>query len=204
MVHLSHNMKSPNGFTLVEMMMVIFLSTLCALALGWMMQYFYRSNAYALEQIDALESARRSVQSMTRDLREASYGDDGSYPVLTAATSTVSFFADTDNDQAVEKIRYYLSGTNLYRGVTQSAGSPPSYTGQPESNDIVVANVRNGTSTSIFVYEDENGSALSSPVNVSLVRSINFTVLADVNPLRAPVVYTLIGSATIRNLYLTQ
>lgn len=190
------------GFTLVEMLVVIFLTGICTLALGWMLQYFYRTNAYALEQINALDSARRSIQNVTRDVREASYGDDGAYPILAAATSTMTFFADIDADQAVEKVRYYLSGTTLYRGVTSAAGSPPSYTGQPEQVDVVIDNIRNGTSTDLFTFVDEAGATLTSPVNITHITSVLVTVLTDVNPLRAPVVYALTTRAAIRNLFI--
>lgn len=190
-----------SGFTLIEMLVVIALTSVVLLALTFLIQYFYKTNAYALEQTQAVNSARQSVETAMHDLREATYGADGSYPIASAATSTVTFYASVSGTTAVEKVRYYLSGTTLYRGTTESGGSPPSYAGQPESTTLVVDNIRNGTSTPLFAYYDADGNALSAPVNVAQVASVQIDVRTDVNPNRAPEVYTLIGSATLRNLH---
>lgn len=187
------------GFTLIETLVVVAITAVVMVALGGLIQYFYKTNAYVLEQAQATESARRSIESAMADLREASYGADGSYPLMAAATSSVTFYANVDSDPAIEKVRYYLSGTTLYRGVTKAAGSPPSYAGQPEIATLVVDNIRNGTST-LFYYFDSAGNQLSDPVNVSLVASVRARVMTDVNPNRAPEVFTLTGDATLRNL----
>jgi len=186
--------------TLVEMLVVIALTGAVVAAIGRITSYFYRTNAYVLEQTQAVEAARRSTENALADLREASYGDDGSYPIANAATSTVTFYADTDADSSVEKIRYYLSGTTFYRAVTQSAGNPLSYSGQSESVDIVVDNIRNDALNPLFRYYDSGGAELSAPADAGKIASVKATVMTDVNPNRAPAVYTLQESATIRSL----
>ncbi|MBU6323502.1 MAG: prepilin-type N-terminal cleavage/methylation domain-containing protein [Patescibacteria group bacterium] len=190
---------SQRGFTLVETIVVVALTAVVLMALSSLIVYFYRTNAYVLEQSQAVDSARRSVAASMSDLREATYGADGSYPLSAAATSTVTFYANVDSDPAIEKVRYYLSGVTFYRGVTKAAGNPPSYAGQPETTNLVVDNVRNGT-IPVFQYFDANGNELAEPVNLAKVTSVRTTVLTDVNPTRAPNVYTLTGSATLRNI----
>ena len=187
------------GLTLIETMVVLSITTVMMLALTSMIQYFYRTNAYLLEQTLAVNSARRSIEHAMQDLRESSYGADGSYPIASAEGSSIIFYADVDDHPGVEKVRYYVSGTTLYRGVTFPGGSPPSYTNQPEAIDLVVDNVRNDT-IPIFYYFDAAGAALADPINVALVALIEASVMTDVNPSRAPLVYTLPGSATLRNV----
>lgn len=184
----------------MEMLIVVAFTAAVGIALQGALQYFYRTNAYVFEESAAVDSARKGITSALSDLREASYGDDGSYPVGNAATSTVSFFADVDTDGAIEKIRYYLSGTTLYRGVTDSAGSPPSYTGQPEITYTIADNVRMGTSTPVFRYYDHAGAELSVPASPSALASVYMQVTVDVNPNRTPNALTLTGTATLRNL----
>ena len=133
-------------------------------------------------------------------MREASFGADGSYPIAAGATSTVTFYSDITSTATVEKIRYYLTGSTLYRGVTSPSGNPPSYSGQIENVTLVVDHVRNGTSTPIFEYFASDGSNLGGTPDISQISSVRVTVLADVNPTRAPVVYTLSAGATLRNL----
>jgi len=188
------------GLTLIETVVTVALTSLVMLALTSIIQYFYRTNMYALEQSRAVNSARTSVEHAMADLREASYGTDGSYPLLSAATSSVVFHADVDTDSAVEKVRYYLSGATLYRGITKAAGSPPSYAGQPETTTLVVDNMRNGTSTPLFSYYGADGSLLDYPLSVAAVTSVHMDAATDVNPNRAPEVYQLSGNATLRNV----
>ena len=67
-----------------------------------------------------------------QDLREASYGDDGSYPIAAAASSSVTFYADLNDSGDVQEVTYALSNGTLYRGVTYATGNPPSYAGQTD------------------------------------------------------------------------
>ncbi len=189
------------GFTLIETVVVVALTAFIMVTLTSIIWYFYRTNAYTIQQTQAVNSARVSIEHAMADFRQASYGADGSYPLLAAATSTATFFADTDGSGSVEKERYYLSGTTLYRGTTVAAGSPPSYLGQPETTTLVVDNIRNGTSTPLFTYFDSNGNQLSDPVDTAAVASVVITVQTDVDPNRAPTIYTLTGSATLRNVH---
>ncbi len=188
------------AFTLIETLVVVALTVVIMLALTFLLQYFYKTNGYAFEQAQAINSARRSTDNAVKDLREASYAADGSYPILIAGTSSITFYADISGTSILERVRYYLIGTSFYRGTTEPAGSPPSYTGQLESVTLVVDNIRNGTTTPIFTYFDSLGVDLGAAPNIGRVSSILVRVMTDVNPLRAPLVYTLTGSATLRNL----
>jgi len=189
------------GMTLVETIMMVALTAAVLMVLASLIQYFYKTNAFTLHQSQAVQSARTSIEHSMRDIREASYGADGSYPVSAAATSSITFFANIDNDSAVEKVRYYLSNTTLYRGITDPNEAASSYAGQPEVNTLVVNNIRNGTSTPLFTYFDANGTILTDPVNVALISSVRTSVRTDVDPERAPLIYELSGSATLRNIY---
>jgi prepilin-type N-terminal cleavage/methylation domain-containing protein len=188
------------GFTLMETLVVVAIVATVGLTLSTVIVQGYRGNAYVFEAASSVDSARRGLFTALQNLRESTYGQDGAYPVATAGTSTVTFFADVDQDGPVERVRVYLSGDTLYRGVTNSAGNPPSYTGQPETVQTVVAYVRNGTSTPLFTYYDASGAALPAPVDVSEVKFVTMDIYTDLNPTRAPNVYQLTGSATLRNL----
>lgn len=189
------------GFSLMETLVVIAMLGTIGVALSGMIQFFYQKNAFLLEQTAALDNARRTVLDAIHSLREASYGNDGGYPILAAATSTVTFYSDLDNDSSVEKVRYYLSNGTLYRGVTESTGSPPSYAGQPEATSTVAAYVRNSASTPIFTYFNDAGTALSTTsTNVSEISAVTISIWIDLNPNRAPNTFNLSETATLRNL----
>ncbi|MEK9184280.1 MAG: hypothetical protein AAB892_00955 [Patescibacteria group bacterium] len=188
------------GFTLAETIVVVGIVAVAGAALVGSIQYFYRSNAYILEQSVALDSARRGLALTLQNFREASYGDDGAYLVTLAATSSATFYADIDQDGGIERVRAYLSNGNLYRGITSSAGNPATYTGQPETIETVATYVKNATSTPIFTYYGSDGTALAYPVTITLIRAVGVTMDVDLNPNRLPNVFRLSGTATLRNL----
>ncbi len=192
--------NSSRGFTLIETIVVISLMVLIGGALTTMIQFFYRTNDYVLQEGAAVQSARLGLSTAMQDLREASYGDDGSYPIASAATSSITFYADGNGDGLVDQIKYSLVNGTLYEAVTHSAGNPPTYTGQTTSTSTVATYVRNTGTNPIFQYYDNTGAVLSSPVNLSVVSSVSTTLIIDVDTHRSPVPYTLIGSATLRNL----
>jgi hypothetical protein len=133
-------------------------------------------------------------------LREASYGSDGSFPIQNAATSSVTFFADIDDDSTIEKVTYSLSNGTFYQAVVNPAGNPPSYTGQPVATSTVATSVVNGTSTPIFLYYDTSGTLMSYPITLANIASVSTTLVIDVDTTRAPVAYTLTNGATLRNV----
>lgn len=182
------------------MLVVVGLTGLVGVGLLSMIAYFYRSNAFLLEATTAVDSASRGVRESLFLLRGASYGEDGTYPVAAAATSSVTFYSNADSDQGIERVRLYVSETTLYQGVTNAGGNPPSYAGQAETTSTVATWVKNATSTPAFRYYDRYGTELIAPVDITAVRTIRSRFDVDINPFRAPNILTIEGSATLRNL----
>jgi type II secretory pathway pseudopilin PulG len=194
------NRYAEQGFTLMETVIVIGLMVLIGGAITNAIIYFYRNNTYVLEEGTAVQSARNGTTVAVQNFREASYGDDGSYPIASAGTSTVTFYANVNGSTSVQKIRYFLQGQTLYRGVTTASGIPPSYAGQPEVITTVATYIQNTSALPIYTYYDNTGAQLSLPITLSSIATITTTLKIDVNPNRSPVPYTLIESATLRNL----
>lgn len=188
------------AFTLVETIVVVALTTLVSLTLIWLVVYFYKTNAYALEQSTSVEHARRGIEDAMSRLREASYASEGSSPISSAATSSIVFYANIDNDSLIERVSYSLQKGVLYRTVSEPSGNPPTYVGASTATTTVASFVVNTTSTPVFRYYDTAGIELSAPINLSKISSIKTTVVIDVNVNRSPVSFTLFGGATLRNL----
>lgn len=186
------------AFTLVETLVVIAVTTLVLVTLSFLLVYFYRTNAYTLEQSTAVEQARRGVEDAMIRIREASYGSDGSYPITNAATSTITFFANINNNPYVEQVVYKLEKGVLYRTVAEPSGNPLTYVGATIATSTIAASVVNDPTTPVFRYFDANGVELSAPADVSKVVSVRTTVVVDVNVNRAPISFTLSGGATMR------
>lgn len=188
------------AFTLIETLVVVAVVGIVGLAIHMVILRFYQANSYVLQGTAAVNSARNGVTTLSSNIREVTYGDDGAYPLAQAATSSVTFYADVDKDGGVERVRVYLIGSTLYRVVVNAAGNPPTYVGQTPATTTIATYVANGTSTPLFRYFDENGTELTGTVATSEVASVLTSLMVDINPQRAPDIYTLTQSATLRNL----
>lgn len=193
-------MNMNRAFSLLETIVVIAVSTMVMGALSGIIVYFYKTNAYALEQSTAVAHARRGVEDAMHSLRSASYGSDGSYPVEVADENTIVFYANVDSNVDIERVSYLFHDSIFEKLVVSPAGSPPSYGGAPVESTTVAEDVVNDVSTPVFRYFDKDGLELAQPVDVSLVASVTTTLVVDVNTARAPISFTLQSAATLRNL----
>jgi hypothetical protein len=163
-------------------------------------QYFYRTNTYAIEQSSAVTSAQRGVASMVKTMREAAYASDGAYPVVSIGQNDITSYADIDADPQIERLRYYISGTSLMRDVTDPTGDPPVY-GAAQTTSVVSESVRNiEQSVPLFRYYDMNGSLITDYTRIAYVRFIEMNVVVNVDPNRLPNQLILRSSAALRNL----
>ena len=188
------------GMTLVETVVWVAVTLSAMLAIVTSVQYFYRTNNYAVEQAAAVSSAQRGIESMVKTMREASYSSNGAYPVIAISTSSVAFYADIDTDPFIERLRFYLDGDSLKRGMIDPSGDPPVYT-NPETISSISDSVRNidqGVTT--FRYYDVNGNLMTDLNDISALRFIEVTVVVNINPFRLPNQFTLRSTAALRNL----
>jgi prepilin-type N-terminal cleavage/methylation domain-containing protein len=188
------------GMTLVEMLVVLGIFTFSMISLTGSIFYFYRSNTYAVEQTAAINSGRRGIEELVRDLREMTYSEEGAYPISNMGADTITFYADVDSTSDVERVRYYLQSDLLMKGVIKATGNPLAYTGA-ETATIVSEYVRNvDKGVNIFQYKDESGVIINNFSETQDVRFVTATLVVNVNPNRLPEEFLLTGSATLRNL----
>jgi prepilin-type N-terminal cleavage/methylation domain-containing protein len=162
---MEHNLKLKNkGFTLVELLVSIAILTIVGIALSTFQSNIFTFAFSSQANLSAQLSARHVIRQIVAQLREAAPSSVGGYPIALAATSSLTFFSDLNNDGLEEQIRYFLSGKNLMQGVTSPTGSPLAYVPGNEKLSTIVANVVNGTSTPIFQYYDSNYAGTSTPL----------------------------------------
>ena len=103
-------MKNADGFTLIELIITIVISTILA---GILANFFsLGANTYNLisDSQDLIQDRRIVLQRMSREVRQA-----GS---LTIANSTdINFTYDIDEDGINETVRYFLSGSELHKTI---------------------------------------------------------------------------------------
>lgn len=186
--------------TILEVYVWVGIFIVAMIAIMSSLLYFYRANSYALEQTTAVTSAQRGLEQIVKTIREGAYSSQGAFPIVSIAAHDFVFYADVDNDALIERVHYYVSGTNLMRGVLDPTGNPPDYTGV-ETMSVVsdyVRNVSDGYAT--FRYYDELGAEITNYTNWNAVRFVKVTLAVNVNVPTLPNPLVLNSSAAIRNL----
>ncbi len=192
---------SKRGFTLIETLVLLAVFTIIVMAIVSSLRFVYKGQRFAFEQADATRSARTGIERAVRDLRETSYADDGAYPIVAMATSSVTFYSDFDNDNKIERIRYFLDGTDFKRGIVESAGDPPMYTTSTEVVTTVSDNVRNtAVGVPLFTLYDKAGAVVSDFSEIDELAFVLVRIVVNLHPERAPDDFELRSSAALRNI----
>ena len=193
------------GFTLLETLLMIGITALLMGSLRSAIIAFYLPDDFAFEQATAINEARKGIKVMVQEIREARDGEDGSYIIERADNQEFIFFSDIDNDSQAERVRYFLSGSNFTKGVTESTGVPLHYVSGTEAETIISRYVRNGT-TSMFTYYngdwpgDVMNNPLPSPARLIETKLMQVELKINVDPTRAPDTFSLQSEVQVRNL----
>ena len=193
-------MKGSRGITFIETFVWIGVFTVAMLAVTSTLLSFYRANTYTLEQAQAVSEARRSIERVVGTLREATFSNEGAYPVVSIAAGSITFYADIDADPVAERVRYFVEGTELKQGIIDPTGDPPNYA-VAETISTVAYFVRNiSQNVTTFRYYDAAGVQIADMNDVTEVRFIRIDTVVNVSPDKLPNELTMRSSATFRNL----
>ena len=192
-----------HGFSAIETVVTIAITTLVLAALTASVVLFYRANGFAVEQAFAVESGRKGVEFVVRDIREASFSDEGAYPIIAIDDHELYFYSDIDRDNSIERVRFFLatSTQTFHRVVTDATGTPPTYGGGLAATSTLAQHVRNDEQArNIFEYFDDEGTRITNYNNITDVAFVRVNLIVNVNPAKLPNEFTLRSSATLRNL----
>ncbi len=193
------------GFTILELLVAVSIFSVLSVMAALLFVNIFTGSNQQFSALSNVDQARLVTNQFTNEIRNATTGVEGSAPLNTASTNQIIFFSKSSLGGAtVNRVRYYLVGTTLYKGVTVPSGNPPNYNLAQESNIIVQRDISNGV-TPIFTYYDGSyagsGSALVQPVNINSVKFVkmNLMVLTRVKE-NVNTVFSISAGATIRNL----
>lgn len=193
-----------NGFTLIEMIVSLGISALAIGLITGVIYYLYRSQSYSFQQSAAINSARKGIEVMTKEIREAQNGDDGSYALELAGDNEFIFYSDIDKDASVEKVRYFLENNTLKKGIIEPTAYPIRYLVSNEVISALSEYVRN--TTPIFKYYNGNyptdtiNNPLPTPTRLLETKLMHVYLKINVDVNRAPSDFELESDVQIRNL----
>ncbi|KKP33150.1 MAG: hypothetical protein A2312_02970 [Candidatus Staskawiczbacteria bacterium RIFOXYB2_FULL_32_9] len=192
------------GFTIIELMVVIaVISILMILVANLLVSVLSGSNQQFLAMTNVDQAVSVSTK-FTNDLRNATNGVDGSFPLYIADVNQIIFYSNSSGALNANRIRYYLSGTTLYRGVVTPTGSPLTYNLASEVVKPVQTDIANGAN-SIFTYFDGDyagtGSALVQPVNINNIKYIKMNlIILKKSQANSTDTFSVSAGGVIRNL----
>jgi len=192
-----------SGFSVIEVLIGIFILTLMGLAV-----YSFQKDVFSLNRIisgnlTTQGEARRALKSMSAEIRTASPSNLGAYALAQTATSSFTFYSNIESDSFKERVRYFLDGTTLKKGVLKPSGAPLTYNPANEMVSELIHDIA-ATTTPIFNYYDKNydgaTQSLVEPIDIATVRLVKITIVIDKNPQTPSGPITLTTQVSMRNL----
>jgi len=184
-----------NGFTLIEITVVMSIFILIFILGSNFIVTTLQSTRFTSDQGEAIIQARKAIDNISKDVREASSSERGDYPISYMTSQNFIWYGDVNNDGLAEKINYLVYGTDLLRVVT-APGASNNYPDSEKSTTTIAYYINNQTEA-IFKYYDADNNETAI---INEVRLINVSLKINVTPAVAPNDYYVETDIQLRNL----
>lgn len=196
--------RDKRGISILEILVAIAIFLMVSAAVMEIFLWGFRGRDIVWEQLSTQNEGRKVVQDFVNELRRANQSSVGGYALEQAGSQQIIFYSNLDSDVWRERVRYFLQGTILKKGVIKPAGSPIAYSPANEAVVDIVHDVTN-TTTPLFYYYNENytgatGTPMAEPINVSAVRVVGIKLLLEEKPNVSPAPFAVETKVSIRNL----
>ncbi len=199
------NLKLNRGFTLIELLIAAALFILLFGGLAILISNVLVSSNTQAGLLADSDQARKLAFGIVGELRNAQVSSTGAYSLDTAGPQSLVFYSNIDGGTDVEKVRYFVQGEKLYKGITKPYGNSMSYSPSREKITVVQNNLANGADPVFYyydgTYEGVANNFLPQPVSVTAVKFVKVDLRifnkAGVNNTNF---YTVTASGAVRNL----
>ena len=186
--------------TLIELLVSIAITLIIIPVLFSSIQSLYKNHAQTFARSLVLFGTTDGVKDVVRNVRGAVYSEQGSLPLVTVGTSTLTLYTDTDYDGRVERVRYTLSGNTLEKWVIEPTATSRYPIGS-ESMSVLARNVTNtADGVPIFRYYTSTSTEITTQARILDVRRVDVTIHAQATSSHEVGTIILTSSASIRNL----
>ncbi len=192
--------------TLVEVLIAVGIAVVIGVGIFAIQADTFRFNRQFTASLNSIDRAQRLLRPMTAEIRSATISGLGAFPVAVALPYEFAFYSDLDSDGRVEYVRYYLSGTILYKEVIpQTTALPPVYDPAGSTVRPFIEGVQNELQhTPLFRYFSNEytggtaGEITNASTTLELVRMIRISIM--LNPGSGGTPYSIGSDVAIRNL----
>lgn len=193
------------GISLLETTFTIAIFTTAILIVGNFVTRGYQTIKFTQEQNTAIKEAQKGIKTMVKEIREARTGDNGAYALVKADDQEFIFYSDIDQDNDIERVRYFLNGTDFIKGVIEPSGNPITYIEQNEATSTLSQYVQNGGDPIFYYYNgdwpgDIINNPLPTPSRLVDTKLMRVYLKINITPDRSPTYFELESSTQIRNL----
>ncbi len=170
------------GFTLIELIISFTILVIIVTIAGLFFNNVLNLNALFGGGLETSSEVESASQIMATEIRSTAPSNIGSYAIDTASSSVLIFYSDIDEDGLFERIRYFVDGVILKKGVIKPTGNPLTYN---PVNEVITEQIHNlvPAASSTFSYYDSNytGSEppMAPPINIAAVRIIGVRINAQ-------------------------
>lgn len=193
------------GVSFLEIVTYIAIFSLVILIITRFVVQGYQVYYFGQEQNDAIRQAQIGIETMVKEIREARYADNGAYPLELANDQEFIFYSDIDQDNATERVRYFLFNTNFIKGIINPSETEPINYNGPEILATLSENVRNDVGPIFYYYNgdwpaDTLNNPLPAPARLIETKLMRVYLKVNILPSRPPDDFELESSVQIRNL----
>lgn len=197
--------KSRQGMTLVEVIVGLAAFGILVIGAAAIIITAFRSQRVVWDQLGAQADGRKILEEVVNDARRADLSSIGAYPIVTATTNTLTFYANVDADGLRERVRYWLTGRVFKKGVIKPTGNPLQYVTTTEQVVDVATNIVNQSQGNpVFLYYDAaytgTSTPLTQPVSTTLIRLIRVKLDIEKDPNFSPVPLHVESVVGVRSL----
>ena len=199
------NLNRSSGFTLIEVVVSIGVAMLVLAAFIGIQILVRQSFLFTFNSSVTINQANGGVQQVVRGLREARSAENGSFVLDIVNDQDLAFYTDSDQDGQTERLRFFLDGTELKRGIIEPIGFPITYPVENETIVVMTEYVQNNTSPVFYYYNDDwpqdtTNNPLAVGSRLSDTRFIQIDLRVNADPSRQEAEYSLSPYVQLRNL----
>ena len=163
----TNKLRGSRGFTMVELLVVLIITSLVAAAMLGVYLSVVRSVADTGNRVINQDDARTAINELARYVRMASSSASNqtsvSDAIALAQPQELVLYADINGNGLADKVRFYLSGQTMKLATVapNTSTSPPTYPAYTTDGVIIMNGIRNGA-TAIFTYYQTNPAYTST------------------------------------------
>ncbi|MBI3304774.1 prepilin-type N-terminal cleavage/methylation domain-containing protein [Candidatus Parcubacteria bacterium] len=190
-----------SGFTLMELLVGMTIVITVGIVAFAFANSTITTSGFLSRRTFAQQDGRRVLEAFSLEFRKAALSAVGSYPIEAASSTSVVFYADIDRDGLVERVRYFVDGPTLKKGVLRPSGALPTYDLAAEKVKAMVPFIAN---PQVFRYYDSTYTGteapLPDPADPQKVRYVAMQLVIDENLAVPPEALVLSTTVALRNL----